>query len=155
MRRTFLILVGLMIFVTPAMTAPTYFFGADEATGILVCSDDKEIPAGEDMPSKSFEYKLPFKTKLRKAYRCFVTQAQYGDGSDAAWAAIPQALKDTAKSEAQEERKDFEVQFQKLLKAFALVVLDEINVLRQQHGLPVRTTAQLKAAVKARYDTLP
>ncbi len=37
-----------------------------------------------------------------------------------------------------------------VLKAFALVVLDEINTLRSQHALSAITPAQLKAAVKAK-----
>ena len=37
-----------------------------------------------------------------------------------------------------------------LIRAFALVVLDEINVLRGQHGLAPRTIAQLKNAVRAK-----
>ena len=36
------------------------------------------------------------------------------------------------------------------LKAFALVMLDEINLLRQQHSLADRTPAQLRAAVKSK-----
>jgi len=49
---------------------------------------------------------------------------------------------------------DFEMQFDKLLKAFALVVLDEINALRTQAGLATRTVAQLKTAVRNKYGTL-
>lgn len=36
---------------------------------------------------------------------------------------------------------------QDALKAFALVVLDEINILRGQHALTPRTAAQLKQAI--------
>lgn len=36
----------------------------------------------------------------------------------------------------------------RILKAFALVVLDEVNLLRSQHGLAPRTTEQLRTAVK-------
>ena len=49
---------------------------------------------------------------------------------------------------------DFEIKFDKLMKAFALVVLDEINALRSQAGLSTRTIAQLKTAVKNKYNTL-
>lgn len=38
------------------------------------------------------------------------------------------------------------------MKAFALVVLDEFNNLRAQHGLNPRTIAQLKAAVRNKLD---
>ena len=40
-----------------------------------------------------------------------------------------------------------------ILRAFALVVLDEINTLRSQHGLANRTIAQLKNAVRAKLGT--
>ena len=36
------------------------------------------------------------------------------------------------------------------IKAFALVVLDEINLLRAEHSLPARTAQQLRDAVKAK-----
>lgn len=35
-----------------------------------------------------------------------------------------------------------------IVKAFALVVLDEINLLRAQHALAARTPSQLKTAVR-------
>ena len=38
------------------------------------------------------------------------------------------------------------------MKAFALVVLDEFNLLRAEHGLPPRTIAQLKTAVRNKLD---
>ena len=38
-------------------------------------------------------------------------------------------------------------------RAFALIVMDELNVLRAQHGLADRTPAQLKSAIRARLDT--
>jgi hypothetical protein len=37
----------------------------------------------------------------------------------------------------------------RVLKAFAAVVLDEINILRQQHLLPDRTAEQLVTAIKS------
>lgn len=48
----------------------------------------------------------------------------------------------------QDEAADFESKFDPLLKAFAITVLDEINILRTQAGLPVRTIQQLKNAIK-------
>lgn len=52
------------------------------------------------------------------------------------------ALKDTMS--------DFEQKFDALLKAFALVLLDEINAIRTNPalGLQARTVAQLKTAIK-------
>jgi len=43
-----------------------------------------------------------------------------------------------------------ELDTMKIMRAFSLVMLDEINILRQQHSLPDRTVAQLKAAVRAK-----
>lgn len=48
-----------------------------------------------------------------------------------------------------DELADFETQFSSTLKAFALVMLSEINILRLAAGLPERTLQQLKDAVKA------
>jgi hypothetical protein len=39
-----------------------------------------------------------------------------------------------------------------LLRAFADVIKDEINVLRAQHSLPDRTLAQLKSAINSRIN---
>jgi len=36
----------------------------------------------------------------------------------------------------------------KMLKAFAEIIMDELNILRDQHGLAPRTMAQLKTAMK-------
>lgn len=36
------------------------------------------------------------------------------------------------------------------LEAFALVIMDELNILRSLHGLPVRTANQIKEAIKNR-----
>ena len=49
---------------------------------------------------------------------------------------------------AQKDRLDTEM----ALKALALVVMDEINILRTQHGLPTRTGAQLVGAIKSKID---
>lgn len=38
-------------------------------------------------------------------------------------------------------------------RAMALVVLDEINILRNQHGLSLRTIPQMKTALRAKMDT--
>lgn len=39
-------------------------------------------------------------------------------------------------------------QLEGIMRAFALAVLDEFNVLRSKHGLPSRTIAQMKAVVR-------
>ena len=43
---------------------------------------------------------------------------------------------------------------QKAIKAFALVVLDEINVIRANAGMSARTQQQLIDAIKAKIDTI-
>jgi hypothetical protein len=42
------------------------------------------------------------------------------------------------------------VPVRRVLKAFALVVLDEVNLLRVQHGLAERTPDQIVTAIKAK-----
>ena len=49
-----------------------------------------------------------------------------------------------------DEEADIEVSLNSTNKAFALVVLDEINILRSQVGLSTRSLQQLKNAVKAK-----
>ena len=41
---------------------------------------------------------------------------------------------------------------ERVLRAFAEVVLDEINILRGQHGLTARTLSQLVTAIKGKID---
>lgn len=42
------------------------------------------------------------------------------------------------------------IPLRRLLKAFALVMLDEINLLRQQHNLPERIPSQIVTAIKTK-----
>ena len=44
----------------------------------------------------------------------------------------------------------YELTLKRVLKAFALVILDEINILRQRANLPVRTAGQIDDAIKAK-----
>lgn len=66
------------------------------------------------------------------------------DARDAELAAV--AL--TNKRESLKARYDTE----DLLKAFADVMIDEINILRQQHALADRTAAQLRTALRNKLD---
>lgn len=43
----------------------------------------------------------------------------------------------------------------KALEAIVLVIRDEINLLRQEHGLPARTGQQILDAVGEKYSSLP
>lgn len=56
----------------------------------------------------------------------------------------------TADRETEKGRYDIE----KVLKALVLVLLDEINTLRQFHVLSDRTAAQARAAIRSKVDTL-
>lgn len=44
----------------------------------------------------------------------------------------------------------YELALKRVLKAFALVTLDEINILRQRAGLALRTAGQIDDAIKAK-----
>jgi hypothetical protein len=55
----------------------------------------------------------------------------------------------TQKQEA-EDLVDVQVVFRKTFKALALVLLDEINILRTLHSLPDRTLAQAVTAIKGK-----
>lgn len=48
----------------------------------------------------------------------------------------------------------FELQLKRVLKAFALVTMDEINILRQRAGLPLRTAGQIDDALRQRLKSL-
>ncbi len=53
-----------------------------------------------------------------------------------------------ADEETQRVKDTFDDAERRLLRAFAEVVKDEINILRGQHGLADRTLAQLRTAIK-------
>ena len=81
-------------------------------------------------------------------YRVYVTQAQYDMGFAAYTNAHPADY--AAKIElAKDEEADI-ADFDPQVRALGLVYLDEINILRAEHGLPLRTKAQLSNAVKAK-----
>jgi len=46
----------------------------------------------------------------------------------------------------------YRIDDERVLRAFAEVVLDEINILRGQHGLTARTLSQLVTAIKGKID---
>lgn len=53
------------------------------------------------------------------------------------------------------EREKFLEQFgPKLIEAITLTTMDEINILRQKAGLPLRTTSQLITAIGNKLDSL-
>ncbi len=64
--------------------------------------------------------------------------------------AVTQEDIDAYHEEKKEQRADIDTVFDPTLKAFALVVLDEINILRVAAELPERTVAQLKTAIKTK-----
>lgn len=64
---------------------------------------------------------------------------------------------DQARADAQtaEERAQAKLELErKTLKAFALTLLDEINLLRSQHALPERTAQQLQTALENKVDSI-
>ena len=63
---------------------------------------------------------------------------------------ITQTEIDADAAEAKTIEADIEVSLDSTVKAFALVVLDEVNILRVAAGLPTRTVQQLKDAVEAK-----
>ena len=67
---------------------------------------------------------------------------------------ISQAQRDAVDVQIQSDNRDSTTNqldgLEDLLRSFALVVLDEFNVLRAQHGLNPRTIAQLKSAIRSK-----
>ena len=66
---------------------------------------------------------------------------------------MSQAERDTVDAAILSAAKDYaanEIDTDVYLSAFALVVLDEINILRAAHSLTPRTKAQLKTAVRGK-----
>jgi len=61
---------------------------------------------------------------------------------DAVDAALLVAQRDAAAAELD--------QVENILRAFMLIVIDELNILRSNDGLADRTTAQLKSAIRSR-----
>jgi hypothetical protein len=64
----------------------------------------------------------------------------------------PAELDDRNQNEADQAIDYFQnhKQFRRIMTAFAAILVDEINILRSQHGLPVRTLQQLKTAIENR-----
>ncbi len=63
-----------------------------------------------------------------------------------------QIAADTLTGERENEKSRYDTE--RSLKALALIVMDELNVLRAFHGLPDRTPAQIKVAFQNKVDTL-
>jgi len=70
---------------------------------------------------------------------------------------MDQAARDVVDAAELEASRDSEAaqldNVEAVLRAFMLIVLDEINILRGQHSLPNRTVQQLRAAIRARLGT--
>ena len=61
---------------------------------------------------------------------------------------------DLAETQAERDRIISEIdQLENILRAFAGVITDEINLLRQQHSLPDRTLSQLRTAIRNKLGT--
>lgn len=81
-----------------ASGATNYYFEAFCSDDVMYSSHYTEdvLPAAE-MARRLIDFTPQ---PEEQAYRVSVTKAQYNDGGDAAWAAIPQSVKDAAKAEA-------------------------------------------------------
>jgi len=79
-------------------------------------------------------------------YQVFVTEQQFGTGTQSDFDALPQQTKDDAVSQGNADVADIDAWTDRE-KAFAKVLLDEINILRDAAGLPDRTMTQLKTAI--------
>jgi hypothetical protein len=70
---------------------------------------------------------------------------------------VDQATKDAIDAAALEASRDDTANrmdnIEDIVRAFAMVTLDEINVLRAEHALPDRTLAQMKTAVRGKLGT--
>jgi len=70
---------------------------------------------------------------------------------------MPQAERDAVDAQVLSDQRDAMAneldRVEDVMRAFALVVLDEINALRTLHGLPARTIAQLKNGVRGKLDS--
>jgi hypothetical protein len=77
-----------------------------------------------------------------------MTQAE----KDALDAAIAAALDAATRGGAKAELNGF-ASLPLLLRAFADVVKDEVNILRALHSIPDRTLAQLRTAIDGRIDS--
>lgn len=143
-----------LAFLLSASTASAQNYGAfvaKEADGSLVAS--YVLTNAPTLTNSCADYMQD--GAVIAAYRAVVSQSDYSSG----WAALPQATKNAAKAAGASERSDLDAKLDKLTRAFALVVLDELNTIRANvtsaTNLPARTAAQLKAAVAAKYPTLP
>ena len=65
---------------------------------------------------------------------------------------LPAAIDDKNQKEANRAIEYFQndPRFRRVMIAFASIIVDEINILRSEHGLPDRTLEQLKTAIQNR-----
>jgi hypothetical protein len=119
--------------------------------GVFVADDSGRVFSSYSIPATSSQTNACADVGTNTLYRVVVTEAEYTAG----WGVLPQARKEVAKAKAAAERADMDGKMDKLVKAFALVVLDEINTLRAKQGLAPRTAEQLKTAVKTKFESLP
>lgn len=115
---------------------------------ILINPQFPDLGSNFATPADEARYWLARIKYLKRVANAVVEMAQAERDIIDQWEAAQQAQRE-------EEAKDFTISFDKLLKAFALVILDEVNVLRNKAGLNERTVVQLKNAVKAKYESLP
>lgn len=83
-----------------------------------------------------------------------IVNEQFVEMSQVEKDAVDQAEADAA-TQAEADSKDFLKAASKIDKASILVVMDEINILRDELSKTQRTVEQLKTAIANKYDSLP
>ena len=84
-------------------------------------------------------------------FQIHCSKDQWGDGSEVYFKSLPHAVVTNSIELARAEEADV-TDWDAQVKALALVYLDEINILRAEHGLPPRTKKQLQSALKAKME---
>jgi len=143
MKKSLIVLLSLLV-CSGVFAQSNYFFEADFDT------DDFRGWEGPFTAQELSDLKLYHEFKsidtelLVKRYRILITKAERDDG----WAAF--GGKVAGKARAVTDHADFNKSMNSVMKAFAKVFLDEINILRAEHSLAPRTPAQFKAALKSK-----
>jgi hypothetical protein len=97
-------------------------------------------------PNPAFTHNMVNFFSLETVGRTFQGAMPTPEEMDAEWLILQ--TQDNDVDYQKTKKADIEKQFDDTLKAFSLVLLSEINILRVAAGLPERTVKQLKAAVK-------
>ena len=108
-----------------------------------------------DIPAHKAVYILPYIEVARPVYdpathHAPVRQPDVIGASDVTQVWDAPVAKTAGEIDADKDTVVSRIDLDPYLRAFALAMLDEINLLRDQHSLAARTATQLKNAVKAK-----